>query len=143
MSSAASGNMKGFYRQRKNPIASFKTKSSSKSKKSSTPAATLGVDVTQPPALVSHGVTPDLKGLFPLFINNTFLCSLGFRNYSFLQKLPYWVSCLHFSRCRIFSFDKDGCSVENNIWGDVMFLYYHLMLVLKMPRREKSKLYTR
>jgi DNA polymerase delta subunit 4 len=63
-----SGNIKGFYRQRKN---SGVTKSSSNTKKASKPsslkrspkdAATFGSDVTQPTALLSHG-SPDLKGL--------------------------------------------------------------------------------
>ncbi|KAE8077547.1 hypothetical protein FH972_016104 [Carpinus fangiana] len=64
-----SGNIKGFYRQRKN---SGVTKSSSNTKKASKPsssfkrspkgAATFGSDVTQPTALLSQG-SPDLKGL--------------------------------------------------------------------------------
>ncbi|CAK7333749.1 unnamed protein product [Dovyalis caffra] len=54
----ASSNMKGFYRQRKSGI----TKpTSTKSKKSSLHReATLGSDITQPSALISHG-SPDLK----------------------------------------------------------------------------------
>ncbi|XP_062151683.1 uncharacterized protein LOC133860060 [Alnus glutinosa] len=62
-----SGNMKGFYRQKKN---SGITKPSSNTKKASKPssslkkspkhAATCGSDVTQPAALLSHG-SPDLK----------------------------------------------------------------------------------
>ncbi|XP_059433938.1 uncharacterized protein LOC132167061 [Corylus avellana] len=62
-----SGNIKGFYRQRKN---SGVTKSSSDTKKASKPpsslkkspkdAAIFGSDVTQPTALLSHG-SHDLK----------------------------------------------------------------------------------
>ncbi|TKY59577.1 DNA polymerase delta subunit 4 [Spatholobus suberectus] len=52
---SVSGNMKGFYRQRKNTV----TKKSSK--KSPTHAATLGSNAAQTPALISHGGNPDLE----------------------------------------------------------------------------------
>ena len=55
---SVSGNIKGFYRQKKNT-----TKSS---KKPPLKAASFGSDVAQPPALVSHGGNLDLQGLPPL-----------------------------------------------------------------------------
>ncbi|KAJ7982604.1 DNA polymerase delta subunit 4 [Quillaja saponaria] len=57
------GSMKGFYKQRKNTKSSSKNKSSISStttKKSPRKAATFGSDISQSPALISHGV-PDLK----------------------------------------------------------------------------------
>ncbi|XP_011015765.1 PREDICTED: DNA polymerase delta subunit 4 [Populus euphratica] len=54
----ASSNMKGFYRQKKKK--SGIRKSTSTNKSSLIHAATLGSDITQPTALVSHD-SPDLK----------------------------------------------------------------------------------
>ncbi|XP_027347836.1 uncharacterized protein LOC113859222 [Abrus precatorius] len=50
---SVSGNMKGFYRQKKTANKS--------SKKSPINAATLGSDAAQPAALISHGGKPDLE----------------------------------------------------------------------------------
>ncbi|XP_022744189.1 DNA polymerase delta subunit 4-like [Durio zibethinus] len=59
-----SKNMKGFYRQKKNKAAGGITKSKS-SKSTKNPslkhAATFGSDITQSPALISHGGSLDLK----------------------------------------------------------------------------------
>lgn len=57
-----SGNMKGFYRQRKKSGIT-KPKASKPSLKTKSLKPTFGSDVTQPPTLLSHG-SPDLKG-FP------------------------------------------------------------------------------
>ena len=62
----SSSNMKGFYRQKKNKSGIRKPTSTNKS--SLIHAATLGSDITQPTALVTHD-SPDLKGfcfLYPL-----------------------------------------------------------------------------
>ncbi|XP_061373179.1 uncharacterized protein LOC133315554 [Gastrolobium bilobum] len=52
--SSVSGNMKGFYRQKKNPNKSSK-------KPPIHAAATFGSDSAQPPALISPGGNPDLE----------------------------------------------------------------------------------
>ncbi|KAK7400221.1 hypothetical protein VNO78_11421 [Psophocarpus tetragonolobus] len=52
---SVSGNMKGFYRQRKT------TATKKSSKKSPTHATSLGSNAAQTPALVSHGGKPDLE----------------------------------------------------------------------------------
>ncbi|XWS42826.1 hypothetical protein CRYUN_Cryun16bG0047700 [Craigia yunnanensis] len=62
-----SKNMKGFYRQKKNNTTGGITKpKSSNSTKNPSPklAATFGSDITQPPALISHGGSFDLKDDF-------------------------------------------------------------------------------
>ncbi|XWS64999.1 hypothetical protein CRYUN_Cryun05aG0053100 [Craigia yunnanensis] len=62
-----SKNLKGFYGQKKNNATGGITKSkSSKSTKNPSPkhAATFGSDITQPPALSSHGGSLDLKDDF-------------------------------------------------------------------------------
>ncbi|KAJ1394866.1 DNA-polymerase delta, subunit 4 [Sesbania bispinosa] len=53
--SSVSGNMKGFYRQRKN------TNKPSNKKQPPIHAATFGSGVAQPPALISRGGEPDLQ----------------------------------------------------------------------------------
>ncbi|KAK2633079.1 hypothetical protein EUGRSUZ_L00611 [Eucalyptus grandis] len=53
-----SANMKGFFKQKKNTKSTSSRKGSSK--RSPTNASTVGSNVTQPPALVSHG-SIDLK----------------------------------------------------------------------------------
>lgn len=60
---ASKSDIKGFYKQQKRGGIS-KSKSKSKTASSSTPkhSASFGADVTQPPALVSHG-SLDLQGI--------------------------------------------------------------------------------
>ncbi|XVF56655.1 hypothetical protein PTKIN_Ptkin06aG0137700 [Pterospermum kingtungense] len=62
-----SKSMKGFYRQKKNNITGGITKpKSKKSTRNPSPehAATFGSDITQPPALISHGGSLDLEDDF-------------------------------------------------------------------------------
>ncbi|OMO88809.1 DNA polymerase delta, subunit 4 [Corchorus capsularis] len=59
-----SKNLKGIYRQKKNNATGGITKSKSTKKASPKEAATFGSDITQPPALVSHGGALDLKDDF-------------------------------------------------------------------------------
>ncbi|PRQ49009.1 putative DNA polymerase delta, subunit 4 [Rosa chinensis] len=56
---ATRSNMKGFYKQKKSTIAGGVSKKK-KTQGASAAAASLGSDVTQPSALISHGA-PDLK----------------------------------------------------------------------------------
>jgi len=95
----ASSNMKGFYRQKKNKNSGI-TKPTSSKKSSLHHIASLGSDITQLPARISHG-SPDHKGF-------CFICTLSKFYFIFLLHLicyflfDYW--CIFFSIMKMVDF---------------------------------------